>query len=184
MSRPALFLDRDGIINEEIGYLHRFEDVRFVPGIVSVIQTANALGLFTCIVTNQAGIGRGMYSEDQFHSLMASMRAALLAMGAIIDAVYYSPFHPEHGIGRYRRQSDCRKSAPGMLLQAAREHDLDLDTSVMVGDRCSDIKAGSAAGLRRLFLLGGTEKDGCPGLRYTMLTSLSELVPLLDLAYS
>lgn len=157
---PALFLDRDGVINEEIGYLHRFEDVQFVPGIVPLLQTANRLGVFTCVVTNQAGIGRGLYSEEQFQLLMRSMRAALDIEGAHLDAVYHSPFHPVHGVGAYRRESPCRKPAPGMLLQAAADHGLDLARSAMVGDRCSDMAAGAAAGVPNLFLLNGSEQ--CP----------------------
>ena len=149
--RPALFLDRDGVINEEVGYLHRFEDVRFVPGIVRLLQTANRLGMPTCVVTNQAGIGRGLYTEEQFHEVMRCMRAALAAEDAALDAVYYSPFHPEHGVGVYRRESACRKPLPGMLLQAAAEHRLDLARSTMVGDRCSDMAAGAAAGCRTCF---------------------------------
>lgn len=179
MSRPALFLDRDGIINLEIGYLHRFEDVRFVPGIVPLVQRANQLGLFTCVVTNQAGIGRGLYTEDDFHRLMDRMRSALLDQNARLDAVYFSPFHPEHGIGDYRRNTDCRKPAPGMLLRAAREHDLDLTSSIMVGDRCSDVAAGASAGLSRLYLLEGLEQAPCAGLQYTSLTSLSDLTATL-----
>ncbi len=160
MSRPALFLDRDGVINEEIGYLHRFEDVRFMPGIVHLLQAARAHGVFTCVVTNQAGIGRGLYTEQQFQTLMTAMRGALSAKGAFLDAVYRSPFHPEHGMGEYRQETECRKPKPGMLLQAAREHDLDLTRSAMVGDRCSDMVAGAAAGVPWLYLVAGEEV--CP----------------------
>lgn len=179
MSRPALFLDRDGVINREVGYLHRFEDVEFVPGILPVLRTANALGIFTCVVTNQAGIGRGLYTEADFHKLMRSMQSALRAGGGELNGVYFSPFHPVHGLGDYRRETDCRKPAPGMLLRAAREHDLDLQRSIMVGDRCSDIAAGAAAGVPRLFLLKGLEQAACDSLQYTPLNSLTELLPHL-----
>lgn len=162
--RPALFLDRDGVINEEIGYLHRFEEVRFVEGIVSLLQLANRLGVFTCVVTNQAGIGRGLYTEAQFQELMRRMREALAAQGAVLDAVYHSPFHPEHGIGAYRRETPCRKPAPGMLLQAAADHGLDVERSIMIGDRCSDMAAGAAAGVPHLFLLNSAETCDAPGI--------------------
>ncbi len=160
--RPALFLDRDGVINEEVGYLHRPEECTFIDGIIPLLQTANQLGFFTCVVTNQAGIARGLYTEDDFHALMAYMRSDLLGKGARLDAVYFSPFHPVHGIGQYKRESDCRKPGPGMLLRAAADHGLDLSASVLVGDRCSDVLAGNAAGVRSLFLFGQTESAACP----------------------
>ncbi len=175
--RPALFLDRDGVINEEVGYLHRFDDVRFVPGIADLLQTARHLGMFTCVVTNQAGIGRGLYTEEQFQQLMRDMRAALAAQDAFLDAVYHSPFHPEHGIGHYRQDTDCRKPRPGMLLRAAVDHHLDLSRSVLVGDRCSDIAAGSAAGVPALFLLSGTES--CEEFTYRPVNTLRQVTEFL-----
>ena len=159
--RRALFLDRDGVINEEVGYLYRPEECHFVDGIVPLLQTANALGVFTCVVTNQAGIARGLYTEEDFYRLMEYMLAELASRHARVDAVYFSPYHPVHGTGKYRRESDCRKPAPGMLLRAAAEYDLDLARSVMVGDRCSDLLAGNAAGVRDLFLIGHTEESPC-----------------------
>ena len=171
--RPALFLDRDGVINEEVGYLHRMQDVKFVPGIVPLLRTAHTLGFFVCVVTNQAGIGRGLYSEADFQVLMRSMRAALAADGAFLDGVYHSPFHPEHGVGDYRKDTECRKPKPGMLLQAARDHNLDLRRSVLVGDRCSDLAAGAAAGLTRLYLMGKTET--CSGVRHVVVDRLQQV---------
>lgn len=160
--RPALFLDRDGVINEEVNYLYKPEDCRLMPGIASLLRTARRAGFFTCVVTNQAGIGRGLYSEDDFHHLMAHIAQELAAEGASLDAVYFSPDHPVHGVGKYRRESEDRKPHPGMLLRAAREHSLDLPRSVLVGDRCTDLLAGHAAGLQSLFLLGKTEPESCP----------------------
>jgi len=162
MSARALFLDRDGVVNEEVGYLHRIEDVRFIDGIFSLCRTASRLGYRLIVVTNQAGIARGFYTEDDFESLMQWMRKALRAEGVELDAVYYCPFHPEHGIGKYRREHDDRKPGTGMLRRAAREFDLSLADSVMVGDRCSDIAAANSAGLRKVFLIKGTEAK-CSG---------------------
>lgn len=161
--KRALFLDRDGVVNEEIGYLSRVEDVRFVPGLVSLCRTAMHLGYGIVVVTNQSGIARGLYTEDEFQSLMAWMRAELLKEGVRFDAVYHCPYHPEHGLGEYRREHEDRKPGPGMLLRAKRELGVDLSHSVMVGDRCSDIAAANAAGLRQAFLLYGVEAGGCPG---------------------
>ena len=157
----ALFLDRDGVLNEEVHYLHRIEDVRWMPGIVPLCLTAQSLGYKLVVVTNQAGIGRGLYTLSQFDVLMHWMRAELAAQGVTLDAVYHCAFHPEHGVGEYKREHEDRKPAPGMLLRAARDLELDLGESIMVGDRCSDIVAANAAGVRRAFLIAGTEDTRC-----------------------
>src|ERR1700761_8858535 len=120
--RPrALFLDRDGVVNVEVGYLHRIEDVQFVPGIVSLCQTAMKLGYRLVVVTNQAGIARGFYTEDDFFTLMEWMRAELRREGVEFDAVYHCPYHPEHGVGQYRREHEDRKPGIGMLRRAVEE---------------------------------------------------------------
>ena len=172
--RRALFLDRDGVINEEIGYLFRPEEVRFVPGIVSLCQTARRLGYRIIVVTNQAGIARGYYSEDDFQRLMQWMQTELAREGFHFDAVYHCPFHPEHGLGEYRREHEDRKPGTGMLRRGAREFGVSLEASVMVGDRCTDVAAANAAGLRQAFLIGGTESGTCPG-RYTAIAALAEV---------
>jgi len=157
----ALFLDRDGVMNEEIGYLHRQQDVRWVEGIVPLCLTAQSLGYKLVVVTNQSGIARGLYTEQQFQELMSWMRAELAQQGITIDAVYHCPYHPEHGVGEYKREHEDRKPGPGMLLRAARDLGLDLAQSVLAGDRCSDLAAAHAAGLRQAFLLTGTEAAPC-----------------------
>ena len=171
--RRALFLDRDGVINEDFGYIYQPKDVRFVQGIAPLCRTAQTLGYSIFIVTNQAGIGRGFYSEEQFQILMDWMRSELWREGVSIDAVYHSPFHPEHGVGKYKREHEDRKPGTGMLRRAASEFDVSLTESVMVGDRCTDIAAANAAGLRQAFLLAGTEPD-CPG-RYRAVATLAEV---------
>jgi D-glycero-D-manno-heptose 1,7-bisphosphate phosphatase len=169
----ALFLDRDGVINHEIGYLHRIEDVTFVPGIFSLCRTALALGYQIVVVTNQAGIARGFYSTTQFETLMAWMRAQFLAEQVHLAAVYHCPYHPEHGIGEFKREHPDRKPSPGMLLRAAADLHLDLASSILIGDRCSDIAAARAAHLRQAFLLSGTEAAPCPGA-YIPIATLAE----------
>jgi len=161
--KRALFLDRDGVVNVEIGYLHRIEDVKFMPGIFSLCRTAMRLGYRLVVVTNQAGIARGFYGESDFEILMEWMRGELRAEGVELDAVYYCPYHPEHGIGEYRREHEDRKPGIGMLRRAVAEFGVLLEESVMVGDRCSDIAAANSAGLRQAFLIAGTEEAGCPG---------------------
>jgi len=170
----ALFLDRDGIVNEEVGYLHRPEDVRWVEGIAPLCRTAQTLGYKLIVVTNQSGIARGLYSEAEFHTLMDWMRAELEREDVHLDGVYFCPYHPHHGIGEYKREHEDRKPGPGMLLRAAREHDLDLSRSILIGDRCSDITAANSAGLQQAFLLRGTESAPCTG-SYTPVDSLTEL---------
>ncbi len=174
MGNPALFLDRDGVINEEVGYLSRAADVRFVRGVFSLCRAAQRLGYRIVVVTNQSGIARGLYSEAEFHSLMTWMRAEFLIEGVELDAVYHCPYHPEHGVGEYRREHEDRKPATGMLLRARRELRIDLSQSVMVGDRCSDVAAANAAALRQAFLLMGTEAQGCPG-PYIAVNDLAEV---------
>jgi D-glycero-D-manno-heptose 1,7-bisphosphate phosphatase len=174
MSARALFLDRDGVVNEEVGYLHRIEDVRFVPGIFSLCRKASALGYRLIVVTNQAGIARGYYTEEDFERLMVSMRAAMRVEGVELDAVYFCPFHPEHGIGRYKQEHEDRKPGTGMLRRGVLEFGVSLAESVLVGDRCSDMAAANAAGLRQAFLVSGTEAAPCDG-EYLSVKSLSEV---------
>lgn len=170
----ALFLDRDGVVNVEVGYLHRVEDVEFVPGVFSLCRTAMRLGYRLVVVTNQAGIARGFYSEADFEALMTWMRGALRAEGVELDAVYYCPYHPEHGLGEYKRDHEDRKPGTGMLRHAARELGVFLAESVMVGDRCSDIAAANSAGLRQAFLVAGTEDARCGGV-YLEVRTLDEV---------
>lgn len=175
----ALFLDRDGVVNEEIGYLSRFEDVRFVTGIFSLCHTARRLGYQIVVVTNQAGIARGLYTVADFEELMTWMRSEFAKEDVELDAVYFCPYHPEHGLGEYRREHQDRKPGPGMLLRAGLELGVDLRDSVMVGDRCSDVGAANAAGLREAFLLTGTEVEGCPGA-YIEVQALAEVETWLN----
>lgn len=160
---PALFLDRDGVINHEVGFLHRPSDVRWVDGIFPLCRTAASFGYKLVVVTNQSGIARGFYSMADFDALTDWMRAAFVREQAPLDAVYCCPYHPEQGIGEYRREHEDRKPSPGMLHRAARDLRLDLAASIMVGDRCTDVGAANAAGLRQAFLMRGTELLPCPG---------------------
>jgi len=145
--RRALFLDRDGIINVDHGYVHRPEQVEFVPGIFALCRQAAARGLLLVVATNQSGIGRGLYTEDDFSALMRWMGGRFEREGAPLHAVEYCPDHPEHGISPYRRENPRRKPGPGMLLDAAAEHGIDLGASLMLGDRASDMQAALAAGI-------------------------------------
>ena len=150
--RSALFLDRDGVINTDIGYVHRAEDFAFIDGIFELCASAAAVGMAIVVVTNQAGIGRCYYTETQFHKLSNWMCARFLKRGITIDGIYYCPFHAEHGIGEYKIESYDRKPNPGMILRARDELGLRLDLSVLIGDKASDIQAARSANVGRAVL--------------------------------
>lgn len=146
--KPAVFLDRDGTVNREVGYLHRPGDLRLVRGSAAAIARLNQAGFDTVLITNQAGIGRGYFAEDAMHALHRVIAARIAGRGAVIDAIYFCPHHPDDGCA-------CRKPQPGMLLRATRERRLDIRASFMVGDKCSDLEAGRRAGCRTVLVLTG-----------------------------
>jgi D-glycero-D-manno-heptose 1,7-bisphosphate phosphatase len=150
---PAAFLDRDGVINEERNYVHRIEDFRFLPGALAACRKFVEAGYLLVVVTNQAGIARGYYDAADFERLTRWMEARFSEAGAPLSAVYHCPHHPDAKIGRLRRACDCRKPAPGLILEAQRDLGIDLSRSFLVGDKLSDIEAGRAAGVGRCFLL-------------------------------
>ncbi|MBM3272951.1 HAD family hydrolase [Candidatus Kaiserbacteria bacterium] len=160
--RPALFLDRDGVINVEKNYVHRIEDFEFLDGIFDLCRAATERNMPIVVVTNQAGIGRGYYSEAQFLTLTDWMRARFEEERAPISAVYFCPYHPEQGIGEYRKESFDRKPNPGMLLRARDELGLDLARSILIGDKTSDIAAAKAAGVGLTVLLGTDVENATP----------------------
>ena len=159
--RPAAFLDRDGVINVDRGYVFRRQDFEFVPGVLEGARRLNALGYALVVVTNQSGIGRGLYTEADFRSLTAWMAQAFDEAGAPIAGVYFCPHHPTEATGPYKLACRCRKPAPGMLLDAAEQLGLDLAASVMFGDRASDMQAAKSAGVTRRILLA-TDGHGEP----------------------
>lgn len=180
MLRPALFLDRDGVINVDLSYVYLQKDFHFIEGIFELVSAANQAGYLVIVVTNQAGIGRGYYSEADFQALTDWMCDVFVQRGAAVDAVYYCPFHPEHGVGEYKQESEYRKPNPGMLLQAAKEHDIDLERSIMVGDKISDIQAGQRAGVGRLFYFSQEPSV----TNSTIIRKLTDLIPILSSAGS
>lgn len=159
--RRAAFLDRDGVINVDRGYVFRREDFEFVPGALGACARLHRLGFALVVATNQSGIGRGLYTEDEYRQLTDWMRAQFDAAGAPLAGVYHCPHHPEASIAEYRRVCACRKPAPGMLLAAARDLALDLSRSILFGDKDSDMAAAAAAGVPRRVLLG-TDGLGMP----------------------
>lgn len=177
----ALFLDRDGVINVDRDYVHRVEDFEFLPGIFKLCHAAQAAGLRLVVVTNQAGIGRGLYGEADFQTLTAWMREQFRARAIEIDRVYHCPFHPTAGMGEYRRESFDRKPNPGMLLRARDELGLDLARSALIGDKDSDVAAGAAAGVGALLKLDASAGVPGPGLeQVTVVPSLQAALAWLQ----
>ena len=154
--RPALFLDRDGVLNEDPGYVHRWEDFRWIPGAREAVAAFNRAGWWVFVVTNQSGVGRGYYAETDVVALHARMSESLAEIGARIDAYYYCPQHPDAKLDAYRHPDPPdRKPNPGMILRALAEWPVDLSRSIMVGDKESDLEAARRAGLRGLHFHGG-----------------------------
>jgi D-glycero-D-manno-heptose 1,7-bisphosphate phosphatase len=176
--RPALFLDRDGVINVEKNYVHRIEDFEFLDGIFDLCRAATERNMPIVVVTNQAGIGRGYYSETQFLKLMDWMVARFVEEGAPIAAVYFCPYHPEYGVGPYKVDSFDRKPKPGMILRARDELGLLLESSVLIGDKASDIAAARAANVGRAILLASSHSivSPKPDLQTDSLRVMTELL--------
>jgi len=152
MARPAVFLDRDGTLNVEKEYLHRWEDWEWIPGAIDAIRRLNEAGYLVIVTTNQSGVARGYYAEADVERLHRQVDEDLAHHGAHIDAYYYCPHHPQYG---EIRDCDCRKPEPGMLLAAAREHDIDLEHSFMIGDKAADVEAALAVGATPILVLTG-----------------------------
>lgn len=157
--RRAVFLDRDGTINEEKHYLHRVEDFAFIPGVPQAIRRLNEAGFLVVVVTNQSGVARGYFELSDVQALHEHVARQLAAQQARIDRFFICPHHPEAGRGALRRECDCRKGAPGMLLEAAGQLHIDLQRSFMVGDKPADVEAGRRAGCTPLLVLTGYGAD-------------------------
>lgn len=153
--RPIAFLDRDGVLNRDHGYVHRPDQVAWMPGAAEAVRWLNEAGYVVAVVTNQAGIGRGYYPAWMFHALADWMADRLAERGAHIDAFYYAPSHPEAALPRHRRPSRDRKPGPGMLLRGLAEWSGDRPASLLIGDRESDLAAAAAAGVTGLRYDGG-----------------------------
>lgn len=160
----AVFLDRDGTINVEKEYLHLPQDFEFIPGAPLAIKMLRDAGFCVVVVTNQSGVGRGYYDEAAVYDLHRHMDAELAESGAKVDAYYFCPHHPQHGIDAYRQECDCRKPLPGMLFQAAAEFSIDLSSSYIIGDKLADVEAGLKAGCRPLLVRTGYGEEATAGL--------------------
>jgi D-glycero-D-manno-heptose 1,7-bisphosphate phosphatase len=174
----ALFLDRDGIINVDHGYVYQSENFNFAPEIFDLCHRFVAQNYVLVVVTNQSGIARGLYSEADFTRLTEWMTTRFKEQGIDIAGVYHCPHHPSKGLDEYRIQCSCRKPMPGMLVQAAQELKLDLSQSIIVGDKLSDAMAGKQAGTKRQILLMSDylQKENIPSA-FERVSCLNEINP-------
>jgi D-glycero-D-manno-heptose 1,7-bisphosphate phosphatase len=168
--KRGVFLDRDGTLIEEAGYLDRLDRIRLFPYTIDAVRLLNRAGLAVCVVSNQSGVARGFFDEAFVNETHAHLSSTFSHGGATVDAFYYCPHHPEGKVGEYGRACDCRKPRPGLLERAAREHGIDLKRSFVVGDRSNDVDSGRAVGARSLLVRTGygKEHEAAAGTRATV----------------
>lgn len=157
--KPAVFFDRDGVLNVDHGYVARREDFEWVEGAMAAVRSLNQAGFYVFIATNQSGIARGLYAVDDMHELHKFMIEDLARIGAHIDDIRFCPFHPEGSIAAFRRASDWRKPGPGMIVDLMQRWPINPERSVLIGDKEADVEAARAAGVRGLLFPGGNLED-------------------------
>jgi D-glycero-D-manno-heptose 1,7-bisphosphate phosphatase len=157
--KPAVFFDRDGVLNIDHGYVARREDFQWIEGAIAAVRALNEAGYYVFVATNQSGIARGLYTENEMRALHAHMSEELARAGARIDDIRFCPFHPEGTVETYRRTSDWRKPGPGMILDLMEKWPVERERSVLIGDKEADMKAARAAGIRGLLFSGGNLED-------------------------
>ncbi|OGW43667.1 MAG: hypothetical protein A2X57_02630 [Nitrospirae bacterium GWD2_57_8] len=155
----AVFLDRDGTINEEVGYVRDLAMLRLIPGAAAAIRKLNEAGFKVIVITNQSGVARGYFPESQVQEANALLRTKLGREGAVVDAEYYCPHHPTAGNSAYTQACDCRKPETGLIDRAVKDFDIDRTSSFMVGDKWSDVELGHRAGLRTVLVQTGFAHD-------------------------
>ena len=155
LRRPAVFFDRDGVLNHDTGYIFEAGKVRWIDSAIEAVKAINDAGYFAFVVSNQSGVARDLYQESDIHSLHRWMADEMALMGAHIDAFEYCPDHPEGTVERYRRENDRRKPGPGMIKDLLSRFPVNVDDSILIGDRASDLEAARAAGLRGYLFSGG-----------------------------
>jgi D-glycero-D-manno-heptose 1,7-bisphosphate phosphatase len=180
----AIFLDRDGVLNEDPGFLHKIEDLKFYPGVIYTLIELSKTDYKIIIVTNQPGIGRGLYSELEYLAFEKEYldRLAKQSEGKIrIDKIYYCPHHPTKGIGKYKKICECRKPEPGMLLNAQKDFNIDFSKSFMIGDKRSDIQAGQTVGCKTILVETGCAGKGGEGCDVSPDFILKQLIQIRNI---
>ncbi len=158
-NNAAVFLDRDGTVNEEVGYLSQLEELKLIPGAAEAIRQINESGMKAVVVTNQSGVARGFFTEEFVAKANAQLNEMLRSEGAFIDRFYYCPHHPTEGKDPYRIACPCRKPEPGMLLEAAQDLDIDLTRSYVVGDMLKDLTVAQRVGAKGVLVRTGYGKN-------------------------
>lgn len=182
LTKDALFLDRDGVINVDYGYVYQRKNFHPIEGIFDLVKLSNTLGLLVVVITNQSGIARGYYTEDEFKDFSKWILNIFKKNDAIIDSVYYSPYHPTKGIGKYKIDENTRKPRPGMILKAARELKINLKRSILIGDKVTDLYAANAAGVgTKVYYqpFGSQCLDKNLGFKFTTISSLASAEDIL-----
>ncbi len=156
--KPAVFLDRDGTVSHEVGYVNHVDRFRIYPWSAAAIRNLNEAGLPVFVITNQSGVARGYFPEELVKEVNRLLVRSLADHGARLDGIYYCPHHPEGREHAFRMACDCRKPMPGLLNRAARDHDIDLAASFIVGDRYLDLETGFLVGARGVLVLSGYGK--------------------------
>ncbi|KLV11692.1 D-glycero-beta-D-manno-heptose 1,7-bisphosphate 7-phosphatase [Photobacterium ganghwense] len=177
MAKPAVFIDRDGVINIDRGYVHTVDDFEYVEGVFEACKKLKAMGYLLVLVTNQAGIARGMYTEDEFLTLTEWMDWNFVDNGVEFDGIYYCPHHPTEGQGDYLQDCNCRKPKPGMFISARDFLKIDMANSVMIGDKTDDMLAAQAAdvGTRVLVRTGKPVTEEGTQLADAVLDSIADV---------
>ena len=176
--KPAVFLDRDGVLNEDRGYVHRWEDFSFLPGAIEALRQLQQKGYLLVVITNQSAVARGLCTEADVLALHERMCAFLRERGIELAGIYHCPHHPQGSVSDYAIACACRKPEPGMILRAAQAHGIDLSRSLLVGDKLSDLEAGRAAGIPSLYLVvpPGQDEDLSSLPEAQRVSGLSEVV--------
>ena len=182
MAKPAVFIDRDGVINVDHGYVHDEHDFEYIDGVFEATKALKDQGYMLVLVTNQSGIARGKFSEERFLSLTQWMDWNFVDHGVEFDGFYYCPHHPEEGIGEYKQDCDCRKPKPGMFISARDFLKIDMEKSVMIGDKAEDMMAAEAAGVGTKILVrtGKPITEQGEALATVVLDSIAEVPAYLN----
>jgi D-glycero-D-manno-heptose 1,7-bisphosphate phosphatase len=180
--KRAVFLDRDGVLNVDNGYVSGVDDFEFIKGSIEACIKLKEKGYLIVVITNQSGIARGYFTEEQFNTLTEWMDWSLVDRGVELDGIYYCPHHVEKGIGKYKLDCECRKPKAGMLFTAIKDLDINVSDSILVGDKVTDLQAGLAAGVKHNYLVrtGKAVTEEGEKLAESIFDDLASLVEQLE----